>query len=132
MSESIEISKIFPVSQTRLYQAWLDGAEHGAFTGGEAVIDARVGGRFTAWDGYIEGQNLELTPHTRILQSWRTSEFPEDAEDSLLEVLFNEEEGKTRLILKHTNLPAGTGDEYRQGWVDYYLGPMEQYFAGME
>lgn len=97
-------------------------------TGSPAKVDGRDGGAFTAWDGYIWGTFLELTPNKRILQSWRTSEFPEDAEDSQVEILLEEQNGKTKLTLVHTNIPAGQSESYRQGWEDFYFKPMREYF----
>ena len=49
-------------------------------TGGEAEVSNVNGATFQAWDGYLEGSNLELGPGKRILQNWRTSEF-EDSDD---------------------------------------------------
>lgn len=37
-----------------------------------------VGEAFEAWDGDIQGKNIELDPPKRILQLWRTSEFEDD------------------------------------------------------
>jgi uncharacterized protein YndB with AHSA1/START domain len=51
-----------------------------------AQIAARVGGRFTAGGVYMQGATLELDPPRKIVQSWRTTEFPEEAPDSRLEV----------------------------------------------
>src|SRR5437870_2591355 len=62
-------------------------SEHTAFTGAKATIEALVGGKHSAWDGYIVGENLALEPNRRILQSWRSKEFPLDSEDSTLEVV---------------------------------------------
>lgn len=53
-------------------------------TGGEAEISNKINEAFTAWDGYIEGTNVQLEPNKRIIQSWRTSEFDETDEDSQL------------------------------------------------
>ena len=65
--ESIEVAAEFKVSPKRLYEAWLDGKQHSAFTGGaEASVEARVGGEHTAWDGYIWGKIVTLEPHRRF------------------------------------------------------------------
>ena len=129
MQESIECSIILPVNTEQLYSAWLDTAAHTAFTGSSADIDPRLGGRFTAWDGYIEGVTLELEPYRRILQAWRTSEFPEGSSDSRLEILLEDAgHGQTRLRLLHSEIPAGQGESYLQGWEDYYFQPMLEYF----
>jgi len=129
--ETIHCSTIVPgVTPERLYRAWLDSAEHGAFTGSEAQIDPQVGGSFTAWDGYIQGTTLELQPYRRILQAWRTSDFPQGSADSRLEVLLEEVEGGVQITLHHSDIPTGQGEEYRQGWEDYYFQPMQAYFSG--
>jgi activator of HSP90 ATPase len=129
MAESIEVSDVFPVTQKDLYLAWLDSRKHGAFTGGGAVIDPAVGGKFTAWDGYIEGKTKELQPFKRIVQSWRTTNFPASSPDSELEVFFETVERGTKITLRHSNIPTGQGQDYKQGWKDHYFTPMKEYFS---
>lgn len=128
-TESIRLSVVLPASAQRIYRAWLDAREHAAFTGGKATSSSKVGGRFTAWDGYIEGKNLELKPERRIVQAWRTSEFPEDSPDSRLEVVLDPASGGTRLTLVHSDIPPGQGERYRSGWVKHYFEPMKAYFG---
>ena len=129
MAESIKISAVLPASPERIYKAWLDSGEHGKFTGGKAVIDPKKGGSFTAWDGYILGKNLELEPGRRIVQSWRTTEFPSRSPDSRIEVLFEKSGKGTKITIMHTSIPDGQGEGYRQGWLDYYFKPMKKYFG---
>ena len=130
MLETIQVSTFFPgVKAAPLYRAWLDSQEHSAFTGSAAQVDPQVGGGFTAWDGYIQGKTLELEPYRRILQAWRTTDFPPESADSRLEVLFEEMEGGTQIILNHSEIPAGQGEDYRQGWEDFYFETMKDYFS---
>ena len=129
MAERIEVSDVLPVKQRNLYEAWLDSGKHSAFTGSPAVIDRRVGGTFTAWDGYISGTTISAEPFGRIVQTWRTTEFPDDAPDSEIEVLFDEVKEGTRITLIHTNIPDGQGENYKQGWIDFYFTPMKDYFT---
>ena len=129
MSDSFEISTILPANPQRVYHAWLSSEEHTAMTGGHAHIDSHSGGQFSAWDGYISGTTLELEPYSRIVQSWRTAEFPADASDSRLEIVLDEEADGTRLTLKHSNIPAGQGSSYESGWVENYFDPMRKYFT---
>jgi activator of HSP90 ATPase len=128
MLESIEISVILPTNSKEAYLAWLDSREHSEFTGGNAEIDSAVGGKFTVWDGYICGENLILEPYKRIVQSWRTTEFPEESPDSRLEILFNDTKEGMELTLIQTDIPSGQAKEYEEGWYDYYFEPMKHYF----
>ena len=129
MTESIEVSTILAASPERVYKAWMDSKEHGLFTAEIVEIDPNPGGCFTAGSGYIEGTTLELEPYRRILQAWRTTEFPEDSPDSVLELLFEAAPGGTLLTLKQSKIPDGQGESYRQGWIEFYFTPMEKYFS---
>ena len=125
--ESIRLTEIFPTSPTVIFKAWLDSRMHTKMTGGEAVCSNKVGDHFSAWDGYITGQNLEIIPHSKIVQRWRTTEFADEDEDSLLTIELNEEGNTTVLSLIHTHIPAGQ-TQYHQGWIDHYFVPMKTYF----
>ena len=128
MENSFTLTAEFNTSAETIYKAWISTQGHTLMTGSPAKVNGAVNGEFTAWDGYIWGTFLDLTPNKRILQVWRTGEFPEDAEDSLVEILFEETGGKTKLTLTHTNIPAGQSESYRQGWEDFYFKPMREYF----
>jgi uncharacterized protein YndB with AHSA1/START domain len=129
-TDSILLSRILPATPAQVFAAWLDAAEHTAMTGSPATIEsAEVGGRFTAWDGYIDGSFVALEPGRRIVQSWRSDDFPADALDSLLEVSLEPAPGGTRVTLRHGDLPEGQGPALLEGWEEFYLEPMSRYFG---
>lgn len=113
-----------------IYTTWLNSEGHSIMTGGEASVSDTIGADFRAWDGYIEGKNLVLEPYERIVQSWRTSQFEENEEDSQIEILLNEIDGETELTLIHTNLPE-SGTHYKKGWDEHYFQPMRTYFSDL-
>ena len=117
-----------PTTAQKVYEAWLSNEGHTNMTGGAAQISDKVGDTFTAWDDYITGKNLELEPDKRIVQSWRTTQFEEHEEDSRLEILLEESDGKTELTLIHTNVPE-SGEHYIKGWENHYFEPMREYFS---
>ena len=127
MTLEFEISEVFPASPEAVFDAWLDSESHTAMTGSPAVASKAVGGEFQAWDGYITGNNLELSPGKLIRQSWRTQQFDESDQDSEVEISLESEGSGTRLTLKHTNL-SDQGMHYKQGWVDHYFEPMKTCF----
>jgi activator of HSP90 ATPase len=128
MKAMIKISANFPVTAKRLYDSWLNSSAHTNFTGEKAEIDGRVGGKFKAWDGYISGSNLILQPYGRIVQNWRTKEFPDSAPDSRLEILFEKHSSGTKITLIHTQLPNGDERKYEKGWKEHYFKPMKKFF----
>jgi activator of HSP90 ATPase len=121
------VSATIPASPMQVYDAWLSSKGHAAMTGAGAKVSARIGGAFTAWDGYIFGKNLKLKPAKQILQSWRTTEFAASDPDSQIDVLFEKAPTGTKLTLHHTNIPGGQSD-YKSGWRECYFDPMKKYF----
>jgi len=117
------------VEPVELYDAMVNARKHAAFTGAKATSVARVGGKFTAWDGYIRGTHLELEPARRIVQEWHTTEWPAGAPPSRLEWRFQPKRGGTEMTMIHSNVPASQAASYRQGWIDYYWNPLKTYFA---
>jgi uncharacterized protein YndB with AHSA1/START domain len=131
-TESIRVSSVIPASPEQVYAAWLDSREHSRMTGGKASVVARRGGRHTAWDGYIEGRTVALARGRRIVQDWRTTEFPKAAPDSKLEIVLAAAPGGTRITIVHTRIPIGQGERYRIGWQSHYFAPMQRYFAAQK
>ena len=131
-NESILISEVIPATPERIFSAWMDSAEHSAFTGEEAMVVPKVGGEHQSAGGYIKGRTLELHEGTRIVQSWRTTEFPPESPDSRVEITLEPTLGGTLVTLLHTDIPVGQGDRYRQGWNEYYLTRLKNYFADGE
>ncbi len=123
-----EVEARIPASPREVYDSWLDGERHRAMTGGDAQASAIEGVEFTAWDGYISGKNLELTPAVRIVQSWRTTEFGPDDGDSRVEITLRDVDGECELTLWHSDVPHGQPD-YEQGWTDHYFTPMKSHFG---
>jgi activator of HSP90 ATPase len=121
------VSTVIKAFPEEIYEAWLSSDRHAKMTGGSANITAELGAEFEAWDGYIQGRNLALEPHKRIVQSWRTADFSDDEQDSQIEVLFEKKGDGTEVIIRHTNLPPH-GRQYEQGWIENYFEPMKEYF----
>ena len=114
----------------QIYKSWLSTQRHTKMTGGVAFVSDKVGETFTAWEGYITGQNMELEPYNKIVQTWRTSSFVDKEGDSQIEILLSEHEDETTLTLKHTNVPE-SGEHYIKGWEEHYFQPMRVYFEAL-
>jgi len=126
--ESLRIVVTLPASPALVYASWLSSVGHTDMTGGRATCAPGVGGKFTAWDGYIWGTTLELDPNRRVVQSWRTIEFPAEARFSKVVLHLAEAPEGTQLTLLHSDIPPGQAERYRKGWHEHYFEPMCEYF----
>jgi activator of HSP90 ATPase len=111
-----------------VYDALIDAKKHAEFTGAKATSQPKVGGKFTAWDGYISGRHLLLERDKRIVQEWKTTEWPEGYPPSKLEFTLKEKYGGTELAMLQTDVPAEQAASYEQGWKDFYWHPLNEYF----
>ncbi len=125
---TIKQTELIPAKPIDVYEALTDEKRHSEFTGSKATSDPKAGGKFTAWDGYIFGKNLKLEKAKRIVQEWKTTEWPADFPPSTVEFTLKESKGGTELTMVHSDVPAEQADSYRQGWIDFYWKPLKQYF----
>jgi uncharacterized protein YndB with AHSA1/START domain len=129
MGYDFELSTELAGTPEAVWDAWMSSDGHAAMTGAGAEVDARVGGTYSAGDGYITGVTLALERPHRIVQSWRTDEFEEEDPDSRIEVLLAPSATGTLLTLRHTNVPDDQRVYEEGGWEENYFEPMREYFA---
>ncbi len=123
--KTIKQSVTIKASPHEVYEALMDSKKHAEFTGGDAEISREVGGKFTAYDGYAEGTNIELVPDKKIVQTWRASDW---TPGHYSEVTYSLEDvdGKTRLVFTQTGVPDEQYEDVSQGWRDFYWKPMKK------
>ena len=128
-TRTIKQSAVIPAMPVEVYDALVNARKHAAFTGSPAKSNAKVGGKFSAWDGYISGKYIELGPAKKIVEEWSTNEWPAEYPPSRVEVTLARVEKTTRLTMVQTGVPASQAPQYRQGWKDYYWKPLKAYFG---
>ncbi len=126
-NKSIKQRISFKASAHDVYEALMDSKQHSKFTGGTAKIGRKVGGKFSVFDGYAVGKNLELIPDKKIVQTWRAADWQEG---ELSQVSFEILPLKSGCNLKftHRNLPERHYSAIKQGWNDFYWLPMKKMF----
>lgn len=124
----IVISSILDTNADFLYNFFIDSKLHTEITESKAIMSNKIGGKFTAWDGYIQGEIVSLEKNRKIIQKWRTTEFKKNDKDSILEITIKEiGKNRTKLILKHSGLPEGSEEEYKNGWKEFYISPLKEF-----
>jgi len=103
----------------------MDSRKHANFTGEKASISRKIGGKFTAYAGYISGVNLDLVEDRKIVQSWRGNDWPA-GHYSRVTFLLKKVKGGARLIFRQSGVPEVHYKDIHQGWRDYYWKPMRE------
>ena len=125
----------FKVNPQKVYQALLSSKEFSAstkksfdaFSENSAVIDPKLGGTFSLFDGHIIGRILELVPNTRIVEAWRVVDWPEGIY-SIARFQLTSQGSGTHLSFDHVGFPAGLKEHLATGWQEHYWDALNNYF----
>jgi activator of HSP90 ATPase len=135
-NEAIHQVVDFAASPARVYRALtttedfdkvvrLSAAMHSGMSLGSAPtqIDARPGGAFSLFGGYVTGRILELQPNSRIVEAWRSGSWGPGLYSIATFALAPQGTG-TRLTFDHAGFPNGAAPTLAQGWQENYWEPL--------
>jgi activator of HSP90 ATPase len=125
---NIQQSVRFRTSPQALFDLYLDSKTHSRSTGAPARISRKIGGRFTAFGGKLEGKNLFLFPGRQIVQFWRASHWKKE-DWSILVLNFSRVAGGAQMDLVHVGVPPYDHKGVCQGWPKYYWRPWKKFFS---
>jgi activator of HSP90 ATPase len=129
-TNTIQQTLTFETTAKHLYEALLHAEQHSAFTEAEAIIDPKVNGKFSVYDGYCHGYTIALIPDEKIVQAWHFKEegWPDD-HYSICTFAFVQQGNKTILHFTQTGVPEKHARALSDGWQNYYWEPLQNYFA---
>lgn len=122
----IEQTIDLPVSRERLFEAIADSTAHTAFTGQPAEIGQAPGEPWSAFGGKIHGVQIDRQEGARVVQAWRSAEWP-DGVYSLVHFSFEDRPEGGRIRLVHSAIPEGARSMLEQGWNDMYWNPLREW-----
>jgi activator of HSP90 ATPase len=127
-TKSIKQSSTFEASPDQIYNMIMDEKQHAAFTGSKATISSKINGKFTVFDGYCHGYNIELLKGKKIVQAWNFAEdgWPED-HFSICNFEFEKSGNKTKLRFLQTDVPEHKVESLKDGWKQFYWNPIKSY-----
>ena len=123
--KTLKQTRTFNASAKDLYETIMDSRNHTKLSGGApAKISAKVGGKFSAFGGELEGENLELKPNKKIVQSWRSKSWTVGVYSRATFLFTPASKGKTRLTFTQSGIPESDFEDVKKGWIAFYWEPM--------
>ena len=61
-----------------VYNSLMNPRQHSRIAGMRVTIGSRPGSRFSVWGGGIHGFTLQLKANKKIVQAWRSEDWPKD------------------------------------------------------
>jgi activator of HSP90 ATPase len=126
-TKNIQHTVLIRATPKEIYDALMNAKKHAQFTGERASIRAKAGAAFTCYDGYITGLTLELKPGKRILQAWRSRDWPPGHYSIVTFQLAERPGGRTQLRFTQVGVPAGDYARKNQGWRTHYWQPLKRF-----
>lgn len=107
-----------------VYETLLTSAKFSDMSGGApADISTEVGGAVVLFGGQIEARNLELVEGVRVVQSWRSGNWPEGVH-SVVRFELTSDGDNTKVIFDQSGFPEGAEEHLEPGWYKMYWDPM--------
>lgn len=129
MARTIQMAAALPAPPGRLFDMYLDAAEHSAFTGSPVTISAEAGAPFAAFGGALTGKILQVVPKRLIVQAWRSPHWGSDDVDSTLILTFHAEKDGGRIDLTHVGVVDADFAGVSHGWEKFYWTPWRAYLT---
>ncbi len=70
----IEQELLINCTPHEIFEAFMDSKIHSKLTEGKAIISREVGGKFSVFEGDLNGKNVELIPDKKIVQTCRSDD----------------------------------------------------------
>jgi len=113
-----------------LYDLYMNSKKHSVATGAPATISSKEGGKYSAHNGWITGENIKLVKNQLIVQTWRAQGWSAKDIDSTF-IIFLEPKGNNVVLHAiHANVPDKEYDSVNKGWYQHYWDPWKTYLAG--
>ena len=119
-NKTLKQTRTFNAPAKDVYEMLMDSKKHSKLTGATAKISTKEGGKFTAHNGWASGENVELKPGKKIVQTWRGMEWPEGHYSRTTYSFASAGRGKTKLTFTQSGIPEEMYDHIKQGWIDHY------------
>lgn len=102
------------------------------WSGGDAIIEAREGGAFSMFDGWVTGRVTRMEEGV-LAFTWRTTDWKEGDKESEVLYTLQSRDGGTRVTVHHTGLPdEEEARSHKAGWTEYFFDPLEDYIMIFE
>jgi activator of HSP90 ATPase len=95
------------------------------WSGYPAQMSTEPGSEFSLWEGDIIGKNLEFIQDRKVVQEWY---FGDQPEKSVVTITILPDSGNSIINVEHSNIPDGEFKDIAEGWREYYIDAISNFF----
>jgi Activator of HSP90 ATPase len=95
------------------------------WSGYPAQMSTEPGSEFSLWEGDITGKNLEFVQDKKVVQEWY---FGDQVDKSIVTITIAPDRENSLVTVEHTNIPDEEFNDIAEGWREYYIGTIINFF----
>ena len=95
------------------------------WSGYPAQMSTEPGSEFSLWEGDITGMNIEFIQDKKLVQEWY---FGDQNEKSLVNITITPDREFSNVTVEHSNIPDADFNDIAEGWREYYIGAIVNFF----
>lgn len=95
------------------------------WSGYPAEMSELPGSEFSLWEGDITGKNIEFVADKKVVQEWY---FGDQDEKSIVTITIQPDREESQVTVEHTNIPDEDFADIAEGWREYYMGAINNFF----
>ncbi|MDX2188428.1 MAG: SRPBCC domain-containing protein [Bacteroidota bacterium] len=127
MENEFRITRIIKAPIQKVFEA-LSNPQIISEYAGETVLEPKLGGKFSMFDGWVNGKVLAYQPNSLLSYTWKPNDWDADADESIVSYKLIADKENTIIELTHTNLPDETeATNHEKGWEEYVFQPLEEF-----
>lgn len=132
MTFDLRLEFVLSAPAHRVMQLLTDPTLIRKWSGEDAVVVLEEGGRFSMFDGWATGTVLKAT-ETELCYTWHIADWNAEIPATTVHYTLKNGDGGTVVTVNHTGfLTEDEMKNHRNGWVDYFFDPLEDYIMIFE
>ncbi|MEM0465553.1 MAG: SRPBCC domain-containing protein [Candidatus Pacearchaeota archaeon] len=121
----------FNCSANDFYEYFINPKKLSKIIGGKVVNSMKVPGKFSSYDNYIKGENIELLPGSKIVQNWTCVDFPDKHFSKVTINIKKKTDKSCEIELIQENVPDDLYEDISLLWNEFYWDPIKDYLEDL-
>lgn len=127
-AKAIKILVTVPAPPQEVFAALTEAKRISQWSEQKGKVEAKVGGNFEMFDGWVKGTVLVYKPGKQLAYTWHPGDWNEEVK-SIVTYRFAATKSGTRVTLTHTGFPSEQERKnHHTGWLKYVFDPLKEYF----
>ncbi|MBS1764828.1 MAG: SRPBCC domain-containing protein [Bacteroidetes bacterium] len=126
---STQIKYIVYAAPDEVYAALTNPSLIAQWIEGAFVFELKEKGTVEFFDGWVKGEVENFIPSKELSYTWKPNTWDKKSKPSLVTITFTKVAAGTEVEITHSDFPnADEATKHQEGWITYFLDPLNDYF----